>query len=103
MNKIMHYYNGKYVNITDLIILKPPCDTHKHIEGSGCSKCNPQLFMSDRSGALSSYLLSQKLLAAKKAYYETGTSKMSDDEYDAMESSLRAINPTAEILNKVGS
>jgi len=46
--------------------------------------------------------LSLELKAAKKAYY-AGKPILRDEEFDALEGSLRAINPDAPILQKVGS
>jgi NAD-dependent DNA ligase len=35
-------------------------------------------------------------------YYKHGISLMPDHEYDALERSLKAINPTAPVLEEVG-
>lgn len=69
-----------------------------------CSKCNPELWKlsSKETKAYSTYIISKKLQNAKDRYYSDGKSPLSDDEYDSLESSLRAINPNAPILNKVG-
>jgi NAD-dependent DNA ligase len=47
--------------------------------------------------------ITAELVKAKNAYYKTGTSHLTDHEYDALEGSLRALCPEAEILQKVGT
>lgn len=54
------------------------------------------------SVAYSVWKITEKLLKAKKAYYTSGKTIMSDYDYDRLENSLRAIDPTAPILNMVG-
>ncbi len=49
----------------------------------------------------STKVLSERIKKAKRAYYE-GRPIMSDQEYDALETSLRAINPDAPVLQSVG-
>lgn len=78
----------------------PPTDNCTHTAEFGCVLCNPQLFES--SIAYTTYIFTEKILAAKKAYYN-GNSKLTDSEYDALENTLRVLNPKAPILQKVGS
>ena len=56
----------------------------------------------EQATAISTYKLSNKIQKAKEDYYKDGTSKLNDWEYDALEDSLRAINPDAPILQQVG-
>lgn len=102
--QIKHYYKGEMVDITKHIHPNSPTKECSHKKGSYCSICNLHLFneTAEISGAVASYLMSKKLQKAKQDYYGKGNSDMTDAEYDAMESSLRAINPEAEILQKVG-
>lgn len=44
----------------------------------------------------------EQLREAREAYYEDGTSPLSDADYDALEDELRAVDPDAEILKEVG-
>ena len=44
----------------------------------------------------------EKMVKAREAYYNTGTSVMSDQEYDALEASLVQHDPLNPILEKVG-
>lgn len=45
--------------------------------------------------------LENKILEAKKAYY-SGTSVLTDDQYDALENTLKALNANSKILEVVG-
>jgi len=53
------------------------------------------------SKAISTYLLTEKILKAKKAYYR-GKPIMSDFDYDKLENNLKVINPDAPVLQMVG-
>jgi len=53
------------------------------------------------SKAVSTYLLTEKILKAKKAYYK-GKPIMSDFDYDKLENNLKVINPDAPVLQMVG-
>ena len=72
--------------------------------GTACGYCNPQIFNPTPAQAkqYSTQALSIKILEAKEAYY-AGNPIMQDKDFDAIEASLRAINPKAKVLNKVGS
>lgn len=80
----------------------PPCE--RHSDAVCCFHCHPSLWSSSREEAVlfSTEVLSEKIRAAKKAYY-AGSPVMRDEEFDAMEASLRAINPNAPVLSLVGS
>ena len=43
----------------------------------------------------------QKLREARKAYYEDGTSPLTDAEFDVLEDELRAVDPDNTILKEV--
>jgi len=80
-----------------------PCDTHT--KEVCCSICHPALFSptSEEAVLYSTEAITEKLVAAKKAYYPPiGNPIMSDSAYDAMELSLQAINPNADFLEVVG-
>jgi len=91
---ISHHYPDGYLAPT------PEC-IH---ESGACVLCNPQLFRPSNleSKAISTDMITKKLLEAKCKYY-SGKPIMSDLEYDRLETTLRAINPTAPVLEKVGS
>ena len=46
--------------------------------------------------------LEDRILAARKAYYNSEVTIMSDAEYDDLEDELRALDPTNEVLNEIG-
>jgi NAD-dependent DNA ligase len=46
--------------------------------------------------------LEQKIKEAAQAYYSTGKSDLSDEEFDTLVEELRTENPNSEVLNKVG-
>ena len=50
----------------------------------------------------STWKITERILKAKRAYYIKGKPTMSDQEYDALEGSLRAINQEAPVLKMVG-
>ena len=79
-----------------------PCKSHS--ADVCCCKCHPDMWSPTREQAVlfSTEALSIELRAAKKAYY-AGKPIMRDEEFDAMEGSLRAINPNAPVLQKVGA
>lgn len=80
----------------------PPCKTHS--SDVCCPNCHPDMWNPTREQAVlfSTEALSLQIREAKKAYY-AGKPIMRDEEFDALEGSLRAINPNAPILQKVGS
>jgi len=83
---------------------KPSVDC-KHLEETLCVLCNPHFFnpTSEQSKHFSSVSLALKLIEAKKSYYGSGKSKLTDSEYDALETSLKAIDLNNPILTQVGS
>jgi len=47
--------------------------------------------------------LAKQITAAKDAYYKTGTSPLTDAEYDALEAELKQLDPRNPVLKKVGT
>lgn len=80
----------------------PPCESHE--PDVCCPVCHPKMWNPGREEAVlfSTEKLSLKIIAAKEAYY-AGAPILRDEEYDALEESLRAINPNATVLEKVGA
>lgn len=78
------------------------CSTHN--DDMCCVICNPTIWSPSQADSIlySTEAITLKLRDAKKAYY-SGNPIMRDEEYDAMENSLRAINPNAKILQAVGT
>jgi len=82
-----------------------PTDKCSHNGEFACNRCNPQLFSPTQEQAkhFSSVSIASKLIKAKKAYYGSGKTLLTDFEYDRLEESLRAIDPSNPILTQVGS
>lgn len=83
---------------------KPPAESCTHGSDNACINCNPDYWNgpAELHKAYSSKFLGTKILKAKKAYYEDGTSTLTDQEYDALETSLKAIDPDNPIFKMVG-
>ena len=47
--------------------------------------------------------IEQQIIDARELYYGNGTSPLTDAEYDALEDQLRELDPTNELLKKVGA
>ena len=79
-----------------------PCSHHS--SNVCCSTCHPMLWdlTEDEAKLYSTEALTIELKVAKKAYYD-GNPILRDEEFDAMEGSLRAINPDAPVLQRVGT
>lgn len=75
----------------------------KHDKNVCCARCRPDVFRPTREQAVeySTRKLTERILEAKRAYY-SGAKTMTDQEYDALEKSLKAINPNAPVLQMVG-
>ena len=69
-----------------------------------CVDCRPELWHPTQEQAISwaTAELTARIREAKVYYYKHGISLMPDHEYDALERSLKAINPTAPVLEEVG-
>lgn len=69
-----------------------------------CTLCRKSLFNPTYEDAIkyTTDTLTEKILQAKHEYYCLGRPKLRDEEYDAIESSLRTINPDAPVLEYVG-
>ena len=78
--------------------------TCEHDKEVVCPDCRPDLWCPAEGLArlfTIDYLV-KEILAAKKAYYESGSSSYTDGEYDGLEKSLRAYDPDNIVLKKVG-
>jgi hypothetical protein len=83
----------------------PPTKECSHDRDVACGVCNPQLWSPTIEQAVEycTESLGAEIIKAKDLYYNHGKSGLSDLEYDRLESSLKAINPKASILQQVGA
>jgi len=79
-----------------------PCNAHD--SDMCCSECHPAMWSPSREDSIlySTECLTMKIKTAKKAYY-AGKPTLRDEEFDAIEGSLKAINPMAVVLDVVGT
>ena len=73
-----------------------------HKDGWFCINCKPEFWHPKDAKQDSIEIIAEKIKKAKAAYY-AGSPIMTDHEYDALETSLRALDPNNSILRKVGS
>lgn len=78
--------------------------TCTHDNKLNCPTCRPDLWYptEEQARTFTINFLAKKILEAKKAYY-SGTPILRDEEYDALEKSLRAYSLDHEVLKKVGT
>jgi len=70
-----------------------------------CFKCRPEVFRPTREQAHTRAvrMTVDKLLRASAVHYSTGKDIMTDSEYDALERSLKVLDPSNDYFNKVGT
>lgn len=73
-----------------------------HAPDWSCPDCRPELWHPANAAQDTIAWLADRILTAKRAYY-AGAPIMSDHEYDALETSLRAYAPDHAALRQVGS
>lgn len=72
------------------------CNAH------ACPVCRPELWAPKDAVTYTIAYLVNRITVAKAAYY-AGSPTLRDEEYDALETSLRAYAPNHPVLSKVGT
>ena len=84
--------------------LQPTIDCNHSVKAA-CVLCNPHFFNPTREQSRQHAVncLVKKMSEARRLYYKTGTSKLTDQEYDALEGTLTVLDPDNPLLSRVGT